>query len=507
MKSCIVEITGLDQIHDTIIQTSERSERSGKGQFLTPTAIAQFMAGLFEQNCQNVRILDAGAGAGVLFSSCIQALISGNNKPKTIEVVAYENDKKLKPYLNNSINHCRIACTKADIEFHGEIRVEDFIKSGISLSEENLFRLEKLFTHVILNPPYKKINGQSKTRTLLDASGLNVSNLYAAFVWIAANMLEKGGELVFITPRSFCNGPYYRKFRKSLLNTMAIQRIHIFNSRNKAFSNDKVLQENVIIHAIRKEEKPNKVTISSSEGLDFHKINIKHVPYENVVLPNDSDAYIHLVTDDKDEDVIQKMKRFRTSLHELGIDVSTGRVVDFRATQYLQMNPAKDSVPLIYPCHFKDGFISWPLETNKKPNAIMSSEKTCALIVPSGYYVLTKRFSTKEEQKRIVAAVFNPKRIRYPSVAFENHLNYFHAKHRGMSLKLAKGLLLYLNSSLFDNYFRLFSGHTQVNASDLRKMFYPTYEQLLQLSTYVKDCIPEQDVINSILGKVCEYND
>lgn len=507
MKPCLIEKTELDQIHQTIIKTSDRSERSGKGQFLTPTVIARFMAGLFEQDVEDITVLDAGAGAGVLLTSGIETYISRKNHPKTIKVVAYENDNKLVPYLKDSIKQCEIICEKAGIDFHGEIRIEDFIRAGIALTGKQLFEgQEELFTHIILNPPYKKINGQSTTRKLLNEADINVSNLYAAFVWLSAKMLKKNGELVFITPRSFCNGPYFRRFRKALLNMIAIKQIHIFNSRNKAFSNDSVLQENIIIHAVRSAEKPSEVTISSSEDSDFKEINIKLVPYEIVVLPDDKDAYIHLVINDKDENVLHTMKNFKTSLCELDLEVSTGRVVDFRASQYLLNHPEKDSIPLIYPCHFKDGFISWPIESNKKPNAIKLTKETCDLLVDSGYYVLTKRFSAKEEQKRIVAAVYDPRRIPHISVAFENHLNYFHIKHGGMSLDLAKGLLLYLNSSLLDNYFRLFSGHTQVNASDLRKMRYPTYEQLMQLSTYVNDYIPEQDAIDSILEKVCKYN-
>ena len=507
MKPCLVEITELDQIHNTIIRSSQRSERSEKGQFLTPTAIAQFMAGLFRNNVSNIRLLDAGAGAGVLFTYCTEHFINKTNKPKTIEITAYENDEKLESYLDEAINYCKTICHNSDIDFQGQVRIKDFIQCGTVILSENLFQKEeKLFTHAILNPPYKKINKNSRTRALLDASDFQVSNLYAAFVWLAAKMLEKGGELVFITPRSFCNGPYFCKFRKALLSIMAIQHIHVFNSRKKAFNNDKVLQENVIIHAIKETYTPSEVTISSSEGLDFHNMQVKHVPYENVVLPNDKDSYIHLITNDRDEEVIKNMQEFNTSLHELGIEVSTGRVVDFRASKYLQMNPDNDSVPLIYPFNFQDGFITWPLKSTKKPNAIKVTEKTRDLLINSGYYILTKRFSTKEEKKRVVASVYDPQRIRYMSVAFENHLNYFHKKHNGMSQELAKGLLLYINSSLFDNYFRLFSGHTQVNASDLRKMRYPTYEQLIQLSTYVNDFIPEQDVIDSIIDKVCKYN-
>jgi len=144
--------------------------------------------------------------------------------------------------------------------------------------------------------------------------------------------------------------------------------------------------------------------------------------------------------------------------------------------------------------------------SGKKPNAIEVSKKTQDLLLPSGHYVLTKRFSAKEERRRVVAAIYAPSTISPPFVGFENHLNYFHSRGNGLSENLAKGLALYLNSSLFDRYFRLFSGHTQVNATDLRKMRYPSYEQLLRLGAHVRHRMPDQETLDLILEKECQIN-
>jgi len=125
------------------------------------------------------------------------------------------------------------------------------------------------------------------------------------------------------------------------------------------------------------------------------------------------------------------------------------------------------------------------------------------LLITSGYYVLTKRFTAKEERRRVVAAVYDPHLITAPLVGIENHLNYFHARGKGLSPSLAKGLALYLNSTLFDQYFRLFSGHTQVNATDLRKVRYPSLEQLLRCGSHVENRMPDQKTVDMILQKEC----
>ena len=98
---------------------------------------------------------------------------------------------------------------------------------------------------------------------------------------------------------------------------------------------------------------------------------------------------------------------------------------------------------------------------------------------------------------------YDPERIGAPLVGFENHLNYFHKQGKGLPADLAKGLAVYLNSTIVDQYFRLFSGHTQVNATDLRKMPYPTHEQLLRLSRYVKETMPDQETIDDIMEREC----
>lgn len=494
----------LDDVRKSLNGSASRHERSTIGQFLTPVAIARFMASLFESERENVRILDPGAGAGVLFAACVDALVSRRQDSLAIEVVAYENDRHILPELRKTMERCERTCKSAGIPFRGQIRAEEYIGVAIAHTEEALFTEQgDRFTHAILNPPYKKINGKSATRRLLNSAGVEVSNLYAAFVWLAAHMLETGGELVAITPRSFCNGPYFRRFRIALLDMMTLRRIHVFDSRKKAFGDDDVLQENVIYHAVRGLRKPARVTVSSSDGVDFDKATSRSIPYAQVVIPGDSDAFIHIVADNADDRVIERMRSFATSLDELRLEVSTGRIVDFRAHKYLRTLPDEGTVPLIYAHHFHEGFVRWPSESGKKPNAIVLSERTSDLTVIAGFYVLTKRFSAKEERRRVVAAIYDPHTIDMPLVGFENHLNYFHAKGKGLSENLAKGLALYLNSSLFDRHFRLFSGHTQVNATDLRKMRYPSREQLMRLGAQVKHRMPDQEVVDVILEKEC----
>jgi adenine-specific DNA-methyltransferase len=155
---------------------------------------------------------------------------------------------------------------------------------------------------------------------------------------------------------------------------------------------------------------------------------------------------------------------------------------------------------LIYPTHFSEGFTAWP-KKGKKPNGLLIDGHTQHLVLPNEPYVLVKRFSAKEERRRVVAAVYDPSRIStLLGVGFENHLNYFHTKGSGLSLMIAKGLATFLNSTPVDLFFRQFSGHTQVNATDLRRFLrYPSLEQLEFIGTQIDTGMPDQQTIDALV--------
>lgn len=354
---------------------------------------------------------------------------------------------------------------------------------------------------VILNPPYRKIQTDSAPRRLLRKVGIETTNLYTGFLGLASLLLEPGGELVAITPRSFCNGPYFRPFREFFLSKMALRQVHVFESREQAFRDDEVLQENVITSAIRSHIPPDKVTIVSATGPNDEMPTIRELPYNQLIHPGDPQQFIHLVSDELNAQIAVHAKAFTATLADLDLSVSTGRVVDFRAAAYLRDQPASDTVPLIYPTHMVDGDVVWPRPFSKKPNAIVFSDATRRLMVPNEYYVLVKRFSAKEEPRRIVASIYNPTQIVASAVGFENHLNYFHQQGRGIEPDIARGLAAFLNSTLVDAHFRQFNGHTQVNATDLRAMRYPSRAQLRALGRRIGDSFPSQNEIDGLIAQ------
>jgi adenine-specific DNA-methyltransferase len=332
--------------------------------------------------------------------------------------------------------------------------------------------------------------------------------------------LQEGGELVTLSPRSFTNGPYFKPFRHFFLERMALHQIHLFEARDKAFEDEAVLQENIILHSVKTKAKPENVLLTSSLDAQDEMFSQRHLNYQQVVKPHDQEAFIHLVSDEGGQQVQELIACFKTSLDELGLQVSTGRVVDFRAEAFLREQPSpapepdlegnevseEKSVPLIYPGHLSNGVVNWPRYPFRKPNAIVSCQATASLLVPNANYVLVKRFSAKEEKKRVVAVVYEGASFNYPQVGFENHLNYYHMSGKGLDHLVAYGLAAYLNSTLVDEYLRQFNGHTQVNATDLRKLKYPDLTQLKELGTKVASAsqFPNQKMIDTLVGELLE---
>lgn len=498
MTTFLTDSTDITRIH--LSPKLNLKQRSEFGQFLTPAPVARFMAGQFSNLSGHVSLLDPGAGVGSLTAAFVERLLSNSAQVDSCLITAYEIETTFLSSLDKCLTDCCVALEKKGITANYYLQKKNFIESYNNISLPLFTTLSNSFTHVILNPPYKKINSQSFEKKNLINLGIETVNLYSAFVWLAMLQLAKDGELVAITPRSFCNGAYFRPFRQAFLQEMAFQKIHIIASRSLAFSEDAVLQENIIFHAAKTDAKPKfiEISINSEQALDnFSEMRL--VPYNQVIEKNDPEMFIHIVTNSLEDFLRVQMNKFSSTLEELCLDVSTGPVVDFRLKSALRNCLDEQSVPLLYPESIKAGKVVFPPNNPRKSIAIEKNQETQKWLVQSGWYVLIKRFSAKEEKRRVVAAVCSP--VDTSEFGIENHLNYYHAQGKGMNPDLARGLATFLNSTLFDHYFRQFSGHTQVNATDLRRIKYPCKDDLIQLGSQIGDCVYNQEQLDTLVQK------
>jgi adenine-specific DNA-methyltransferase len=442
------------------------------GQYFTPVEVARAMAALpVLPDTGIVRILDPGAGSGVLASALVDRILA--ERPKVqVELTAVELDSQLATNLRAALDDIAAAgATTRLVE-------ADFTEWALNTKQR--------FDIVIQNPPYAKLRSGSPTWVTLQREGIDVPNIYAAFLALGARLLEQGGQQVSITPRSWMNGTYYRNFRRAFVAELAIAALHIFESRSKVFGDTGVLQESIIVCA-RKGKRAGEVALYSSH--DHREVPaVRHVAYSDVVTGD----FLHVPATAKDADAVRWMAAHAVAdLDALGVKVSTGRVVDFRSRDALHTEHLQGAHPMVFSSHFVRGEIEHPKPSVKKPQWYSTDPAVeQKMLVPAGTYVLVKRFSAKEERRRVVAALWESEE----PVAFDNKLNYIHAAGVGLDPALARGLVTWLNSTRLDDYFRVLSGHTQVNAGDLRQMTWPTAVQLRELAASYNGTQPEVDL-------------
>src|ERR1035437_8969315 len=303
-------LSRVDLVRIAAAERLDAGQRTALGQFMTPVPVARLMASMFEPRGNAIRLLDAGAGVGSLAAAFVAERCRRRDVVR-LDVTAYEIDPVLAEHLEETLRECEEACSAAGITFTSRVVREDFIDEGVRSVNGDLFGTasKERYDAAILNPPYGKLRADGPERRILQRIGVQSGNLYTAFLAIVTRLLVDGGQLVAITPRSFCNGPYFRTFREDLLGRMSLRRIHVFERRDHLFKGAEVLPGNVIFAAERAKKHGGTVLISSSAHADADGSTERAVPYEEVVQPRDPERFIRLTTDGLEADIAARMER------------------------------------------------------------------------------------------------------------------------------------------------------------------------------------------------------
>lgn len=459
---------------DQYLETIPKSKRKKIGQFFTSKNAAIFMADLFKENSDgNLCILDPGAGTGILSAALIDKLQSYDLN--SIHLVLYENDETILPVLESN---CKYLIESSEIPLTIDLVKENFILNNEF--ENSLLDSGMKFDLIIANPPYKKIPKKSpESQKMLDVV-YGSPNMYFLFMAMSLYLLKENGEMVFIIPRSWTSGNYFKKFREYLLKNGVINNIHLFVNRNNLFKQDSILQETIIIKVSKTQTKSDYIDISSSKDFMFDDLESFKLPYE-LAISNDENLYIFLPTNQSEVDVLNNVNKFKNNLLDIGIKLRTGLTVDFRNKDLLQDTQNGTSVPIFYPCHFNNGFINFPVDTDKK-QFILKDKKS--LLQDNKDYLFLKRFTSKEEKRRLQPAIYlHDSFNEFDYISTDNKLNFIDIINKNDSLTVSEiyGLFVLFNSSLYDQYYRILDGSTQVNAGEINSMPVPDRNSLKQL--------------------------
>lgn len=489
-------------LQSNFLASKSMNQRKIFGQFFTRSVVSDYMASLIKKpKSKKVRILDAGAGTGILTASAaLRCLDLGS---KTVHAVLYELDNEAVPNLEQTLKIVQNTFSQKRRTFTFEIRCEDFVLARPDKDESI-----QGFDISVINPPYFKYSVKDSPYAKAAADLYHGDpNIYASFMAVVIASMNEGGQVVTITPRSFTNGLYFKGFRSYLLTESALDLIHIFKRRDKVFNNDDsaVLQENIICRFIKGKE-PEIVTVRSS-NCDASINNADEEQYSlELIIDRSNDQHIIRIPESLYEaSILRQAETFPTTFEGAGYFISTGRVVEHRTRNYITEDTnAPNSVPLYRPHNVTPLTTTWTGEHKKEVSFTLSDghEKHT---MENGTFVLLKRFSSKDEKRRLVSGVHLESAHDCELIGFGNKTNYIGLTGEKLTKGEAYGLAAIFNSSFMDKYFRCISGNTQVNATEIRVMKFPRREQVKEIGEQAQNLktIETREIdliVNPVLG-------
>lgn len=478
-------------------QTSRDQSRETQrrlGQYMTPAPIARFMArGMVEGRTWGngtLRILDPAAGSGVLAAAVVEAVLALEQRPHRIELLLCEIDTRMQPLLAECISDLHALCASRDLELDARVEGGDFLLSPIALAHEAVVDV------VIANPPYFKL-ARRDARCLAHPQAVHGQpNIYALFMAVCARLLRAGGVFGFITPRSWTNGLYFRAARTQLRASLCIDGLHLFDSRQAHFESDSVLQEALITWGTAGRAQGD-VRFSSSHGAHDLERTRTFLHPAAAVLGRETASPVVLPADDAAH---PGLSRWRLRLTDLGLKVVTGPVVGFRAARHVRCSSARNTVPLLWMQHVRRMSVTWP--RGHRAENIEHNAESAWMLLPNEPCVLLRRFSPKEDVRRVCAAAYIGD-LPGAVIGYENHLNVIRGGELPLSPAAALGLAAYLNSSVVDAYLRQRLGSTQINAIELRELPLPDLATLQTLGQSLPDALTLDDV-DAAVAAACD---
>lgn len=463
------------------VDSKTKAERKEYGQFFTVGTGAQFMSTMFDIDLSkdSLKILDAGAGTGILTVALVDHLLELGYEGE-INVTCYENDTKVLPVLSDNL--AEVATQVPNFRY--QIIIDNFITSE---SFGGFFHGNEIYDLVIGNPPYKKIPSESPEAQHMKEICYGAPNLYFLFMAMSVQKLKADGQLVYIIPRSWTSGAYFEKFRKWLFARTVIEHIHLFGSRDKVFNGESVLQETMIIKVRKTNRKPSTIKMTFSETSDFTNVTSINVNYDTIVAKN---SYVYLVTNESEIECLDSLKSLDNTLVSDGFRMKTGLIVDFRTRDVLRNDGDEpNTYPLLYSQHIKDGKIIWPV--GKENEYICTDRKS--FLQENTNYVLVKRFTAKEEHRRLQCGIYLKRdHPDYEYISTQNKVNYILCKDEDEAL----GVYCLLNSTIYDLYYRILNGSTQVNSTEINNMPVPDKHTIVAMGKELRG--------NGLSTEVCD---
>ncbi len=476
------------------ISSMSKQTRKKYGQFFTDINTARFMAKLFSDvdDKETINVLDPGAGTGILSCALIERF-EKNDKIKAINLTCYEDDSNVINILTENLEEIKNNSCKT---INVNIINDNYILSQQFSIKDNKSEFMK-YDFIISNPPYLKISSKVQEAIHMKKVCYGAPNLYFLFASMSIYNLKAEGEMVYIMPRSWTSGAYFSKFREYMINNTKFLNIHLFSSREKIFKSENILQETIILRLKKTQNiKKNIIVTSSYSTDDITNSKLIEIPYDVVV--SNVNNYVFLPINSKEIDVLKKINKFEYTLPKLGLKMKTGIVVDFRNKDLLENIEKENTIPLLYSQHINGGKIKFPIG---RENEYLKAEKK-GLIQKNENYLMVKRFTSKEESRRIQCAMYLASEYpKYKYISTQNKINFIVGENTELTPNVLFGLYVIFNSTIYDMYYRILNGSTQVNSTEINCMPIPTLYDVGELG---KKLAKYNEFSTSLCDKILE---
>jgi len=350
-------------------------------------------------------------------------------------------------------------------------------------------RLTDSFDFVVGNPPYHKIGRLDKElKNAFRASLYGHPNAYGLFLHAGLEMLQPGGVLGYIIPRSMLSGLYFKNLRRFIEQQAVLREVTLIAERKKVFEN--VLQGTMVLILQRQSvpTHPLKTAITRSVAdMETRQMPSARVSQEQVVR-HLNDASVWFVADTRRTyDILDKILSRHPLLSSptVSCPARTGPIVWNRVKPLLCSSPEADALPLVWATDVGRFAFSFGSAGENRPSYLKVTARTHRLM-NRGLCLLAQRVTADEQPHRLVACIPDHFCAEHAAGYFvENHLNVIQPGPGAPPIDLYY-LLGLLCSDVMEFFFRAMNGNTQVSATELNLMPIPRCDREPQIGALAR---------------------
>ena len=447
-------------IRRTVAESGERL-----GRYFTPRAAASELALLLPHiEREEVRLLDAGAGTGILSAAAIEALCK-QGTVRRILLDAYETDERMLPVLADILERIRRrARHDYGVKLVVTIRSTDFLADARGLAEPHGGERYDL---VLLSPPVGVPEEGSAAEAFCRRVLPKGTDLALLFAEAAAARLSEDGAMAAILPLSFADSVNAVPLRERLFARAPLVSLTLDVGARGA------RRDKTMLCLFRYGEEPPTLRVRVAKGDTIEEL--PPIPYQVAVF---SDEYkVLLAKSREDVALVRAMNSLPCRLSDLGLCVHTGLAIETRYPDCMQASRAGGAVPLLHPAGLRDGQMEFPPKGREKPYIL---PKIPSLAAKNRTMVLLKRVPSRADGRHLVAGVyFSAQLPRDAMISTANKLNVIEGVEEEMTADLALGLAAVLSCSYYEKYCTLTGSFSHVNASALASLPLPDLDLIL----------------------------